>query len=223
MTVRGLTLVEMCLGMAITAMTGLAIFALASVTARTWQATENGQSLDISARQAGTILSGIIEPSQALGLVDPSRPGVLIWSGDFYGGVRDGKAQLAELAVITYDPARRSILFYEADPVRTTQAVDEASEVITVDRMNRTDLFNQFLSRSWLAPPRVILGPGDSSWTGMDLTRVDSVQLFPLTQSGLPGFEMNVTLSRGQDVRKVTWIFVVRGPAMRPDYANPNG
>lgn len=223
MIARGLTLVEMSLGIAITAMMGLAIFGFVSVTTQTWRTTENEQSLDIAARQAGVILSGIIEPSQALGLVNSSLSGVLIWFEDFYGGVRDGKAQLAELAVIKYDSSSRSIQFYEADRNLAAQVGEGASDVVTVDQMNRVDLISRFLSKSWVAPGRVILGPGEHASTKTDWIQVQAVKLFPLTQSGLPGFEMNVTLSRGKNVRDVTWVFVVRGPAMRPDYANPKG
>ncbi|GIW76224.1 MAG: hypothetical protein KatS3mg104_1287 [Phycisphaerae bacterium] len=222
MIARGLTLIEMCLGIAITAMTGMAIVGFMMTATQTWQATEEGLSLDLSSRQAGTILGQVIETSKALGLVDSSRKGLLIWQDDAYNGLADGKVQLAELAMIQYDPETSSLWLLVADPAKTASAGTEPSEVIPTEQLNRTSVMDQFASRSWLSH-RLILGPGENDGQKRSFTRVDSVELIPLTRSGLPGFEMNLTLSRGNEQQDVKWVCVVRGPVVRPDYANPKG
>lgn len=219
---RGFTFVEMCIAMAITAMTGLAIFAFASVTTKTWQATEHAHQLEVSSLQAQSIMTDLIERSRALAVVSDSQKLVMVWLTDSFDGTADGQAQFAELAVIEYDQALRSLILYRADMSAAEAARQEAAEIITTAGLSNVEYAFLLKRMQWLDTPRTLLGPGRRVDAGRQIARVDAVTLTPVTTAGLPAFEMNVTLSRGRDTKQQSSVFVVRAPTSRPNYANTN-
>jgi hypothetical protein len=222
MTGRGFTFVEMTLAIAITAMTGLAIFAFASVTTRTWAATEHVHQLEVTSLQAGALTTNLVERSRALGFVANSPPRVFLWLTDSYGGAADGQAQFAEMGLIEYDASLKSLMLYRADLSAAGAMGGGADGVISTTEMTHVTYAELFKSMDWLEPPRTILGPGREVEETREMTRVNAATFTPVTSAGLPAFEMNVTLSRGRETVEREYVFVLRAPTLRPDYANPN-
>jgi hypothetical protein len=218
----GFTFVEMCIAMSLTAMTGLAIFAFASVTTRTWSATEHTHQLDVTSLQAGALMTNMVERSRALAHVSGTPPRVFLWLTDAFDGSADGQAQFAEMALIEYDASSKSVYLYTADLDAARSAGDEADDVVSVGEMTNTGYATLFKSMEWLAPRRTLLGPGREVDNELEITRVESATFSPIVNGSLPAFEMNATLSRGTERKLVERVFVLRAPTSRPDYANPN-
>lgn len=118
---RGMTLVELSIGLAITAMIGAAVTSFTFATANAWRSSSSGQTAENaghvtavrvqdvlrSARLFGAWRAGDVHDASAV----PSAA-VLIWAGDRNG---DGLIQQSEIALLEYDPAE-SRLYLRTQP-----------------------------------------------------------------------------------------------------------
>lgn len=214
---HGLTLVELCLAMLITAMVGVSVVAFTTMTGRAWRESEFTQQLDVSAQQAGGMISAIVESSRAMGAVGASPPGVFLWLTDSFDGSPDAKAQLAEMAWIEYDANLKTIFIYQSDLTKAQLLRGDADDVLTNADMSNLDFASLFKTqRAWLAPRRALIGPGRSVDDDQTVTRVESATFSRLSTGGLPGVQMNVTLSRGTERRVVRSVLILRAPTTRP-------
>ncbi len=215
---RGLTLVELCLAMIITAMVGVSVVAFTTMTGRAWRESEYTQQLDVSAQQAGGMIAAMVESSRALGAVGASPPAVFLWLTDSFDGTADAKAQLAEMALIEYDAALKTVFLYQADLVKAQLLRGDADDVLYNHDISNLDFAALFKTQQgWLAPRRALMGPGRTVDDDQTITRVESATFTRLSTSGLPAVEMNVTLSRGSERRVVRSVLTVRAPTARPD------
>ena len=116
----GFTLVEMLLGLVLTAMIALTIAGLASVSSSVWRAQVNAVGADVDQERVGGYLDDLLRNSRdVLYASDPSPLGrqvLVVWRGDAYdqNGVvaNDDAAQWAELALLVADPAAGRLEVY---------------------------------------------------------------------------------------------------------------
>ena len=120
----GITLVELVLGLAVTAMVGGAVAAVALAVGEGWQQANDASAEFLSTQRATAYLQDALRNAVAIGDYDPgdadaanpvAPASVIFWREDRKrGGASDQKMQVDELAVIEYRPLNRQILLYEA-------------------------------------------------------------------------------------------------------------
>jgi Tfp pilus assembly protein FimT len=162
-TARGFTVMELMMGIAITAMVMGATAALMGAVGQGWQQSESTDQSASTATQAHLRLQRIIKSAKQLGyyragsFASPSSANgaaVLMWKADTN---LDGKAQYSELAVLEYhhdaDP-------YDAMTIRQYQILSSSTQADAQTEIDSTDYYNvlysstfytQFMQRSDLA------------------------------------------------------------------------
>jgi len=114
----GFTLVELMMGLVITALVMGALATLSSAMSRAWSQSDTGQSASISSHQASIRLQNFLRQAKLVGLVRPGStdgsvsPGAsaMLWLRDDNG---DGKVQLTEMGLIEHDLAQKRLKLYQ--------------------------------------------------------------------------------------------------------------
>jgi prepilin-type N-terminal cleavage/methylation domain-containing protein len=120
---RGLTLIELSIGMLITSMVAGAASAFMLAVSKSWQNGQLSQSAQAINMQAMTALQNELRSAKAIGayrpgallgglsLVSPSS--LILWKDDTNG---DGQVQFSELEMIEYNPSNQTIYKYVPNP-----------------------------------------------------------------------------------------------------------
>ncbi|HEY0009607.1 MAG TPA: hypothetical protein VGB55_12845 [Tepidisphaeraceae bacterium] len=212
---RGLTLVELTIGILFTTIIGAAVSAFCLALSTQWRAAEHGQHLDVTVQQARGTIGPIIQSSRRIGGVfQGSKPAIFLWHADDLGGVSDGKPQFGEMAVVEYDPTLQSLFYYS--PNRSLNLLSNvlANLDIPVANMLNPLVLEFFLRQTWLNPRRVLLGPGRVRSDEVDVTRVTEASFS--TRGNLQGINMQLTLQRGGETVQMTEFFALRVPFDQP-------
>jgi hypothetical protein len=129
-----MTLVEMSIGLVITALVVGALSALWYAVADTWQRSSSSQNLALTANQAMTRLETTLKQSKYVCRMDAgsldgsasSPASVFVWKTDSWTGTptatEDGQVQVAELMVIEHDPAAKRIYVYQPISIASMSA-----------------------------------------------------------------------------------------------------
>src|SRR5580704_10727781 len=118
---RGFTLVELMLGLAITALVMAALAAFVGAVGQGWEGSDGTQDAALEARQAyvrvqnqlssalyvGQVMAGSLDGSAA------TPGGVFYWAQDTNG---DAGPQTGEMALIQHDPTTQTLWLYEFSP-----------------------------------------------------------------------------------------------------------
>jgi hypothetical protein len=207
-------MIELCLGMLMTAMIAGGVAAIADVTARQWNDNRQRQLLGVTVQQHRHSVGSIVRAARSLGgVVTKYKTGVFFWQADTYGGTPDGVAQYAEMALIEYDPATKSILYYQADAASLSAASAYASSTVTGSYMADPDVANYFKQMTWVKSARSLLGPGRTIDDDMETARVTSAAFVVTKASNLQTLQLNVTVERGTLTQTFTDVYGVRAPA----------
>lgn len=139
----GMTLVELCIGMVVTAMVLAALSAMWFGVAHAWAGSTASQGVALTGNLAAVRLESTFRAAKYLcqytvGSVDgKSTPvgSVFFWKNDAW--TADGAVQIAELALIEHDPVTKRLYLYEALPATSMSADQQTRASI---RVTWTDL-----------------------------------------------------------------------------------
>jgi hypothetical protein len=115
---RGVTFVELCIGMTITALVMAAVASFTLAMGSAWRHNKGGMTGDGSSNLLNAKLNAIMREARCVGavrngsLTDASAPAavVLFWLHDSNG---DRRAQVSEIAAFDYDASSKSLRFYQ--------------------------------------------------------------------------------------------------------------
>jgi type II secretory pathway component PulJ len=119
---RGMTFVELMIGLMITAMVGGAAAALMGAVSASWQATQAAQSLQITSRQSAQTVERLIKTARFVGLAtadgqlvgtapaNSTGAAILFWRQDTNG---DGIMQLGEVSLLQHDPGAGTLKIHQ--------------------------------------------------------------------------------------------------------------
>jgi len=230
-TRRALTVVEMTLGMVVTAMVLGALGALWYAVGEAWRSTGASQAVASTANQVTLRLESTFRQTRYVinfepGTLDkntttpPAR--AFIWRGDFWNRpaqkanpadfktpLVDGAIQVAELGLLEYDPvAARVNLYRVKDANLLTEAQrDAASEVPAFSRLQQSDTRDSFKTLPFVEC--AVLADG-----------VTSFQLsIPTPQPGSrPVVEFTMDVSRKGTTAHLSGTAALRSPSTQPAY-----
>jgi len=228
---RALTVVEMTLGMVVTAMVLGALGALWYAVGEAWRSTGASQALASTTNQVNLRLESTFRQARYVinfepGTLDkgtsatPAR--AFIWRGDFWNRpgqkatppdfktpLVDGAVQIAELGLLEYDPVNARVNLYRVkDAAGLTNAQrDAASEVPTFDRLNQAQTRDTFKTLDFVEC--AVLADG-----------VTAFKLgIPQTQPGSrPVVEFTMDVSRKGTTSRLNGTAALRSPSTQPAY-----
>jgi hypothetical protein len=226
-----MTVVELSIGMVVTAMVLGALGALWYAVAEAWRSTGASQAvastanqvtlrLETTFRQTRYVIS--FEPG-SLERGSPASPArAFIWRGDFWNRpaqkgspadfktpLVDGAIQIAELGLLEYDPGTARVYLYrvkDAAVLRDDQR-EAATEVPTFDRLRQTETRDAFRNLDFVE--RAVLADG-----------VTAFKLgIPPTQPGSrPVAEFTLDVTRKGSTSRLYGTAALRSPSTQPAY-----
>lgn len=124
---RGLTLIELTIGLAMLGMILMASAGLMTATAAGWKGTETSFLFASLRDRAGARVEDVLTSARCVvQTVTPATAGqassVFFWKTDGVTGTANGKAEFGEMALVEFDPATSAIYLYEAVPTATMTA-----------------------------------------------------------------------------------------------------
>ena len=226
---HGMTFVELCCGMVVTAMVLGALSALWFAVGEVWRSSSTSQAVASTGNQASLRLESafrqarFVIKSESGSLDNSTTPAwAFVWRGDFWNRpaqtatpadyatpVADGAVQLAELGLLQFDPASGKVYFYRAkDAALMTEAQRRAaSEVPTFATLQKSETRDSFKTLAFV--DRTVVAQGV---TGL---RID----FPKTQPGSrPIVEFTMNVARNGMNSAVYGTAVMRSPSTQPSY-----
>ncbi|MBC7785601.1 MAG: hypothetical protein H7144_17350 [Burkholderiales bacterium] len=214
---RGFTFIEMCMGMIITAMVGLAVSGFSLTVANYWRHAGQQQALQVSGAQSGGVIGPIIESARALGgVLHRDAEAILLWQTDSFGGSADGVVQFAEVSLIEYQPAIKSLVYYQADLSQNLAANATAGLVLTSADLANPDVAIAFKKQTWLKSRRTLLGPGRAVDSGVDATRVTAATFTAISGNAKAGVKIGATITRGDAGQSIQAVNIVRAASAVP-------
>jgi len=202
---RGLTLVELCIGMAVMSMIGVALVGFSLSISTQWRSGDGQRQLSVSTEQARRVLASAVQSSRAVcSISSTGNPSVLLWQND--NVTADNTIQLGELMLIEFDPATQSVYAYTPD-----SSMFDASAFLTFTTAQAADvgMIATLRAKTWALPARTILGTGRAG-AGAQTTRVISANFSLVTGTQLPAVQLNATLERAGEQSAVRWVLVLR-------------
>jgi type II secretory pathway pseudopilin PulG len=210
---RGFTLVELSLGIAFTAMIGAAVATFLLAVSAQWKSAETQQHFDVTIQQGSQSIGSIIQSARRVGgTFNDEKPSIFIWESDRLKA--DGIAQFGEMAVIEFDPQLESIFYYRANAASNLLVDLLAGLNVAVPQMLEEALVQLFTQQAWLEPRRVLLGPGRQVAADVMMTRVTDATFTKV--AGRDGVQVEITLTRGEDLVLLRDYYSVRNPADQP-------
>ncbi|MGN6728145.1 MAG: hypothetical protein ACTHLZ_19675 [Tepidisphaeraceae bacterium] len=209
---RAFTLVELCLGMLVTAVLAFAAATFTTAVVSQWSDGNRSQMLDVSLFQARAVVGPIVESARQVAAVyNTPTPAVFLWQNDTLNGP-DQKRQFAELALLEYDATTQTIYYYQADA--SNDLVNNATAMQTVSDADLADpnLMAVFKSQTWLKPKRALLGPGRVIGSSTEVARVTQAVFQPVTSNTLPQLEWSATVARGDATVSFDDTLTLRAP-----------
>ena len=84
MTARrhGFTLVELCLGMLITAMVAMSLAGFSLAVTHHWRQDQQSQQLQVAGARSGAMMASIVESARALACVSDDPASLFLWQKD---------------------------------------------------------------------------------------------------------------------------------------------
>jgi type II secretory pathway pseudopilin PulG len=150
---RGFTLVELTLGLIVTAMVSGAVGAFLLAVTRCWDDTANVQSGAVRASQFRTRLAQRIQDAKCIGYwrngggggakaVSPANVAFIFWQGDTNS---DGQMQASELGVVAFNPADQTIDLY-------TLAAGAPDTICTASDLKNSSAIVDFIGNATAIP-----------------------------------------------------------------------
>jgi len=149
---RGFTIIELMMGISITAMVMAALGAVCMATANGWRQGEFTRSAWISGSGAASQVQRALRDAKYIGYIVPGDltatpavpASVFYWRADDFDGDADGVLQIGEMGLIEFDTTERSLIRYEA---KAWSASLSPSELLQLGgdpqyHLQRSDLVN---------------------------------------------------------------------------------
>jgi hypothetical protein len=228
---RGLTLVELCMGLVVTAMVGTAVASFSLAVTEGWYKSQQAQAQAVTATQASARMKSNVEGTCYVASTSTddittssgsgnARPDawMFLWQSDDWNSAADGKAQVGEMLLLTWSRSTRTVYVSEVDralATSTTYSAD-ASRIMTTSEMSSADTPGTFMRLGFVKARRPILGQGRTeaevtanSATGTDVT---AASFRRATRGGgeSPGVVYSLQLTRGSDVQTVQGTITLR-------------
>jgi hypothetical protein len=225
-----MTLIELCVGIVITAIVLGALSGLWYAVGEAWTSTGGSQAVASTGNQATLRLEAafrqaryIIKADAGSLQNDAAEPAsAFMWRGDFWNRkaqrraapdyatpLADGAVQIAELGLLDYDPRAGKIYLYRArDAAAMTEGQREAaSEVPTYDRLTKSETRQTFRKLDFVE--RTVVAEGV---TGLLLD-------FPkLPVGSRPVVDFTMGISRKGTSTTVYGTATLRSPSTQPAY-----
>ena len=172
---RGLTALELVLGLSISAVIGMALMSLTSAAAAGWRSQEQQAVIDAGAARGQAYAERLVQSAQDVGYwsagnaLEPAT--VVLWANDLYqqdGAVaRDHKPQQAELVVMRYDPTAKQLKLYRPKAWAEMSAAQRAAAatVLTPAQLSAKSTADAFRSAAWVQE-LTLLGNAATTVTG---------------------------------------------------------
>jgi hypothetical protein len=127
-----MTYPELSIGMAITAVLGLALSTFAVAVSTGWKHSEDEHQVrSASMRSVSQIQDSLSEMLCAVqvkvGDAGGSSAYFFCWQKDTWGGSADRKAQLGEMALIEYEPATKTVWLYQVKDAATMTSAEQTT------------------------------------------------------------------------------------------------
>jgi hypothetical protein len=118
---RGFTFIELTMGLTITSLVMLALSVVCIAVAKAWHETDYSRAAWLSGHGATSTVQLSLRDARYLGRVvtgninaNPAVPAsIFYWSTDDFGGTNDGKIEIAEMALLEFDPAAGTLTRYK--------------------------------------------------------------------------------------------------------------
>ncbi|MFT3785245.1 MAG: prepilin-type N-terminal cleavage/methylation domain-containing protein [Tepidisphaeraceae bacterium] len=185
---RGLTLMELMVGLVITSVAMLALSTFVSAVSNGWTHANSTATTAVTVDRTSSQVDSVLRNS--LAIVQKKLPTssskssyLFVWRYDGAGGIQDGVAAVGEMNLLEFDPTTYTIWLYAP----YAESAMSASQLIDAYTTNWGDLSSPtvaeaFKTRSCVAPRRAIVGPGSA--TATTVSRVLSGYFDCRTNSG---------------------------------------
>ena len=212
---RGMSLVELSIGIVITTMVVGALSALWFAVAETWVKSGSSQNVTLTGNQAVSRLEASLRTAKYIfqtnagstdGKTTPAAS-VLFWKADSWTASPDGAVQVAELAVIEHDPASGRLYLYQAIPKAsmTASQITRASGVTMWTDLSSPSTLTAFKGYDFVQ--KTVLS---EAITGALFASRSA------SSGGRPTLEYTLILSRAGTTSRVYSLASLRGPSTRP-------
>lgn len=215
LTRRAFTLVELMIGMIITAMILGAVSALSLAMSTSWKSADGSQALCLSSHQATMRVQSRVRSCRYLGFLRAGSidgnitpgAGVLYWKSDVNG---DGLIQMGEAAWIEHDPPSKKLLLYEVIPTSSMNPTQKSYAGLPVSyaTLCSSSFPDQFKLLSLLNMLKV-------TTLTQDLIGAKFAARIPLT-SEAPSLEMTLSFQRSGRRETTYATTALRAPSNRP-------
>ncbi len=223
----GFTVLELSIGLVITAMILAAVAAIVSAAGQGWSEQNVSQSTQMQANQVYARLQKVLAAAKYVAQVTPGSvdgsgvaASLFFWRSDDYpdGATMDGTPQVGEMALIQQDSATKTLWLYQAIPYSqmTPTQLTAAGLTMTWAQMTDPTAPGTFIKLSFVKA-QVIGGPGYTS-TGSGL-KVVGTQLSVNGLSGtnqLPVIEFSLGFSKDGESLTLYGSSTLRGPTKQP-------
>jgi prepilin-type N-terminal cleavage/methylation domain-containing protein len=212
---RGMTLLELSIGLVVTSMVIGALSAVWFAVGETWAKSGSSQSVSLTGAQAVARFESNLRPAKYIfqvvsGSTDgKTTPGasVFYWKSDSWNNTADGAVQVGELALIEHDPSTQKLYLYQAIPSAsmTASQLTRASGVALWADLSSSATVTAFKSYDFVQK------------TVLSESVVGALFSAPSTSSGArPKLEYTLSLSRSGTTSLVYSVVSLRGPTTRP-------
>jgi Tfp pilus assembly protein FimT len=211
----GMTLVELTIGMVITALVLGALGALWYAVGEAWGKSSSSQNVVLTGNQAAARLEATLRQAKYIcqckaGSVDgKTTPAAMVffWKGDTWSNTSDGSVQVGELAVVEHDPVDKRIYIYQALPFdsMSAQQQTQAATVFHWSDLSAASAPSDFKSLSYVK--KTVLADAVSG----ALFNVPTIK-----SGGKPLLEFTLTVTRSTNTSLVYGSTSLRTPSARP-------
>jgi hypothetical protein len=220
---RGMTFIELVLGMLVTSMIAAGAASISLAVAKGWRTTETLTSNDLVKLRATWQLQKLLEESKLVGIwragslsASGTPAYVMLWKGD---DNLDGKIQLAEIALVEHDSTKQKIFLYQAVfPTSFTPAQKTAANTTLADDCIYADTAASDFKAMTYVTASVLAGKVNDAdtkatvapVTGMVLRNLDSVD------TTRPTIEFTVAYGASSGTSVEYGSATLRSPALIP-------
>jgi Tfp pilus assembly protein PilW len=212
---RGMTLIDLSIGMVITSLVVGALASLWFAMGQTWANSGTSQSVTLTGAQAVSRLESTMRQAKYIfqytagstdGKTTPAAS-ALIWKGDNWNSTADGAVQVGEMALVEHDPVAQKIYLYQAIPIASmnaTQIAKAGGVVLWIDLSKSTTpaAFKAYDFVQKTVISEAVAGAAFNAPT-------------PLT-GARPSLEYTLTVTRSGSSTLVYSVASLRGPTTRP-------
>jgi prepilin-type N-terminal cleavage/methylation domain-containing protein len=195
---RGLTMVELSIGLAVMGVTLVAMSSFLSAVSQSWANSQNelkaSNAASVAKAQMQDVLGAMLHVVQnKQGGAEGESSHVFFWKHDALVN-DDGLAQFGEMALLEYDPAVSALRLYEAKPAAEMNAAElTLAQSSEWGDPTSPDIIGFFKSSSVVGTPTTVVGRSGADESGIDV-RSATLECFD-PEGGKPMTNFDLTIS----------------------------